>query len=292
MSIESSSDDAANAPGSPPVVNEAKVNAMRSMFRVSAARDDAMKRWLSRHPGGIDSSKMEIPTAPLLSDILWRELQEQERIFLPDISVDPPGDEIQYWMRRRRITQFHRWMRVVSQLHPCWQRVANASGDEIRKAASAIGFTVISTASRRRSPAELVRWLAPLGQELATKVVIDAAEKATQTVERPVLVAWRAAYDGAAMFFRGPDLMERTGFILLSALFQKLSQAHRLALGRAARSTVFESLSQLTRIEMLEPAIRASEDAVSKAFSAQPQDPGSTRGTALESVELNVQQQS
>ena len=268
------------------------MNTMRAIFRFNRTDAGTVQRLLARHPGLVDNTVV-YPQEPVpLSELMWRELQEDERRFFPESPAEEPGNSIHYWVRRRRITQFRRWMRVVAELPQCWHCVANASSDGIKNAAAKIGFSTVSLCCRKRSSDGMIRWLKPLGKEVAVEIVTDAATRLAEPVDGRVVGPLRVAYDTAAGFFRGRELLLQTGYLVLAGVYHRLPQSQQLALGRAARSTVFESLTKLSPVEMDASDVRFYGDLICAAFQSPSPEPTPYGQTDPDTVELTIDQPS
>ena len=205
-----------------------------------------------------------------LATILWEELIAAERSTVkppvrtedsPEASWAEPemGTPGSYWLRRRRVGQWERWVAAAAKLPRTWVRLLEAPAPVVRAVQRELGVEMIAAAMSGESSRQVIKWLNPLGNDLALRVVerireVSATAAGQAGDERPparVATRWRDAYEKAAKMVNGERLASTLGRGLLATLFRQLPEAERREAARLSRSMLPPLLEH---DEFLEPA--------------------------------------
>ncbi|MEZ0268070.1 MAG: hypothetical protein ACAI43_25380 [Phycisphaerae bacterium] len=226
---------------------------------------------LQWHPGAdeIRRRTREEDADESLADILWDELVTAEQGSRAEAAGGPaglladPGLErgapASYWLRRRRVGQWELWRAAASRLPRVWIKLIEAPAPVIRSVQRAVGIEMIARATAGTSSRTLVKFLAPLENDLAGRVVTRIRAAGAATAESPdgpgpvsaeIAARWRDAYERAAKMLTGDRLASTLGRGLLAAMFRQLPEAERRDVARLSKSTLAPLLEH---DEFLEP---------------------------------------
>jgi len=205
-----------------------------------------------------------------LSTILWEELLTAERATIqpPRRNPDAPDETLpqaesgtpgSYWLRRRRVGQWERWLAAAAKLPRAWVRLLEAPAAVVRAVQREVGVEMIAAAMSGESSRQVIKWLNPLGNDLALRVVerireVSAGATGQAGEEGPpprVATRWRDAYERAAKMITGERLASTLGRGLLATLYRQLPEAERREAARLSRSMLCPLLEH---DEFLEPA--------------------------------------
>ncbi len=203
-----------------------------------------MSDLLAWHPDGPAlREQAEMLEGDTLLNLLWEELSAAERESLGQGPDDPDavptqGTAATYWLRRRRLAQVQRWRGVAKRLPSFWLRLLEAPSACIRSAQRALGVDMTAIAVSRQPPAQIVKWLAPLGNDLACRVLERIRNPALPKAPDAVVLRWREAYKRAAKVLTSEKLASTMGRGLMAVLFRQLPEAERRDAGQLSRTTL------------------------------------------------------
>ncbi len=207
-----------------------------ALLHVLGSRESAM-RYLTFHPNGDALQSTLAGMRPRsFPTLLWRELAEYERNWLPEkaLAVVPQDHSTaNYYRRRRELIEWMGWRGVVSTLPSVFQLLFDLPALRIEKLCAALGLEMIATFAGASSDAQCEAMLAPLGRTPTAWVMNEISRMSGRSVELTISSAWQHAYTIISRQRTGRDIAFTLGRSLAATLYQQLTIAQREVITRS-----------------------------------------------------------
>jgi hypothetical protein len=184
-------------------------------------------------------------TGEPLGALFWRELEERERLASAPVQralTTAPCTPATYYLRRRELERWLRWMRLLEPLAPRWRALFALRSSVAREVCVAVGTHAFACVAAEREPKSLARWLQPLGSRLALGVL----DRSACPIERAP-AAWVATVgcrlDELVHERSGDSILSALGRVVIAARLADSMSLAALARAGAGRSDLAQYLA-------------------------------------------------
>jgi hypothetical protein len=192
-----------------------------------------------------------------LSELLWHELGRAERRALggragPELEY-AHGAAATYWLRRQRAAQWQCWRAAANRLPAYWLKLLNMPASCVRGVYTGVGMDMVVCGITGQPSERLIRWLAPLGNDLACRAAVRLREPQFWQVSPAVCDRWREACARAMRLVSGEKVVSTLGRSLLAAIFRRLPERERRDASHLSRSSLPGLLEEDAFLEPVTP---------------------------------------
>jgi hypothetical protein len=192
-----------------------------------------------------------------LSELLWHELGRAERRALggragPELEYTH-GTAATYWLRRQRAAQWQCWRSAANRLPAYWLKLLNMPASCVRGVYTGVGMDMVVCGITGQPSERLIRWLAPLGNDLACRAAVRLREPQFWQVGPDVCDRWREACARAMRLVSGEKVVSTLGRSLLAAIFRRLPERERRDASHLSRSSLPGLLEEDVFLEPVTP---------------------------------------
>ncbi|HEY7115702.1 MAG TPA: hypothetical protein VH475_03895 [Tepidisphaeraceae bacterium] len=206
-----------------------------------------------------------------LAALLWQELADTERWALgasagPQDLEPAGGTPTAYWLRRKRAARWRRWRAAADRLPRMWLKLLEMPAAAVRVVYMGVGLDMTVCGITGQSSEKLIRFLAPLGNDLACQAATRLREPQYWHVSDAVCQRWREACSRAMKLVSGEKVVSTLGRGLLAALYRRLPESDRREAAQLSRSSL---PSLLEEDVFLEPVTADELKAGEQMFNAR-----------------------
>jgi len=177
-----------------------------------------------------------------LAGLLWDELGQAERCALGGRGGAAleyaHGTAATYWLRRQRAAQWQCWHAAANRLPDYWLKLLKMPASGVRGVYTGVGMDMVVCGITGQPSERLIRWLAPLGNDLACRAAVRLREPQFWEVGPAVCDRWREACARAMRLVSGEKVVSTLGRSLLAAIFRRLPERERRDASHLSRSSL------------------------------------------------------